>query len=138
MWFENQDCASLSGQVKWTLSLCRSAPLCLLTSADYSKIQVFSYLFFAAKKASVTSALVLFISASPSALWSHSPLLLRQSEMHAISLELQMAFIRCFLPSTVLLRQLQWSSVDVELEQGGYTTFSKAGKSFILFHRHKG
>lgn len=84
VWFENQDFASLSGQVKWNLSLCRSAPLGLLTSADYSKIQVFSYLFFAFKKASITSALLPFICASPSALWSHSPLLLGQSELHAI------------------------------------------------------
>lgn len=108
VWFENQDCASLSGQVKWNLSLCRSAPLGLLTSADYSKIQVFSYLFFSFKKASITSALLPFICASPSALWSHSPLLLSQTDLHAIKhqLELQMAFIRCFLPSTVFLRKL--------------------------------
>lgn len=107
VWFENQDCASLSGQVKWNLSLCRSAPLGLLPYADYSKIQVFSYLFFSAKKASITSTLVLFICASASALWSHSPPQPVCCMPSNTSLELQMASIRCFPPSSVLLRKLQ-------------------------------
>lgn len=42
----------------------------------------------------------------------------------SISLELQIAFIRRFLPFTVLLRQLQRSSVDIESEQGVCITFS--------------
>lgn len=42
----------------------------------------------------------------------------------SISLELQIAFIRHFLPFTVLLRQLQRSSVDIESEQGVCITFS--------------
>lgn len=92
MRFENQDHASLSGQVKWNLSVHRSAAsLCLLTSADYNKTQVLSYLFFSAKKASITTAQILFISASPSALRSHSPLLLSQSELHAIEHQFRIA-----------------------------------------------
>lgn len=42
----------------------------------------------------------------------------------SISLQLQIAFIRRFLPFTVLLRQLQRSSVDIESEQGVCITFS--------------
>lgn len=64
-----------------------STSLLLLTFADYSKIQVLSYLFFCAKKASITYAQVLFISA----LWIHSPLLLSQSELHAIEHQFRIA-----------------------------------------------
>lgn len=139
MWFEDQDCVSLSGQVKWNLSLCRSAlSLGLLTSADYSKTQVLScfsqqkrHLLLAHWSSSFLHHQVTFgATLLSSARLSSMPL--------SISLELQMAFIRRFLPPTVLLRQLQWSSADAEPEQGIYTTFSEAAKSFILFQRYKG
>lgn len=56
----------------------------------------------------------------------------------SISLELQMAFIRCFLPFTVLLRQLQWSSVDAESEQGVCITFSNIKRLEIVLPTFKG
>lgn len=111
----------------------------LLTSADYSKIKVFYYLLFSAKKAARTRAQLLFIFASlrPLRTWS---LLLPEENVSrtplSVSLELQLVYFRWFLPfigflaTPVVFSYVTW-------DQGDYIPLSTAGESLLYFQQDK-